>query len=73
MIFRTSIHAKMELEKTPQSKIDKGPAQTISTFWTEQLIQNNFHVKKVEKVGNRKWSIFTAPNDSFIKEHQDIF
>jgi len=59
----------MQLEKTPQNKIDKEPARIISTFWTEKLIENNFHIKKVEQSGNRKWSLFAAPNDSFIKDH----
>lgn len=68
--YGTPDHVKMQLQRTAAKDIDKGPANKIIEFWTRELVAKDFHVRKIEKEGNKKWALIVSPNQTFIDASQ---
>ena len=69
--FRTSPHVERRLiEETPQSEIDKEPAEKIIKYWSEEMLKQDFIIKKTQKNSHRQWSILVAPSEKFINLHK---
>lgn len=67
--YGTPDHERFRLESVKGRDLDKEPAISIMRKWTEILVENDFHVKRSERDGHKKWALIVAPNNSFILKH----
>ncbi|CBY20965.1 unnamed protein product [Oikopleura dioica] len=71
--FGTPAHIERRLiDETPQSEIDKAPAESIIKYWSEEMIKHDFLIKKTQKNSHRQWSILVAPSEKFINLHKRL-
>jgi len=68
--YGTPEHEKQRLQRMPQGKIDKAPAEHLLRRWTEELVSRDFIVKSVSRQGNKTWELNVAPSLTFINLHK---
>ena len=71
LFLRTPPHVERRMiDETPQSEIDKEPAEKIIKYWSEEMLKQDFLIKKTQKNSHRQWSILVAPSEKFINLHK---